>query len=64
MLRDARLHRSQFACVSVTRLTVLALTAFHPQMALAAIIGGEGNRPLADPDWPPGAAAVFHTASP
>lgn len=36
------------------------LAALAPSQAEALITGGEGNKPLSDPGWPRGAAAVFN----
>ena len=46
--------RRQRCCLAVTIWTV------PPQTAFALITGGKGNRPLADPGWPTGAAAIFN----
>src|SRR4051812_32814306 len=40
--------------------TILAVVA--PSEAFALITGGEGNKPIADPGWPAGAAAIFNHA--
>jgi hypothetical protein len=39
-----------------------AFAAALPPEAFAMITGGEGNRPLQDPGWPAGAAAIFNVA--
>lgn len=39
-------------------LTILAV--WTPREAGALITGGEGNKPLTDPGWPAGAAAIFN----
>src|SRR3974390_1609048 len=36
------------------------LTAIPLRQAAALITGGEGNKPIADPGWPKGAAAIFN----
>ena len=41
-------------------LLVAALAAIAPREASALITGGEGNKPLTDPGWPAGAAAIFN----
>jgi hypothetical protein len=41
-------------------LLALVIVAVPVQEALALIMGGEGNRPLQDPGWPKGAAAIFN----
>lgn len=48
---------------SAVRLLLIgfAVTAASGQSAWALIMGGEGNKPLNDPGWPKGAAAVFNT---
>lgn len=38
----------------------LSLILLIPRPSLAMIEGGEGNKPLRDPGWPDGAAAVFN----
>jgi hypothetical protein len=42
-------------------LLALAMVAAPIPRAMALIIGGEGNSPVADPGWPKGAAAIFNT---
>jgi hypothetical protein len=37
------------------------MVAFPLRTAVALIIGGSGNSPVADPGWPKGAAAIFNT---
>jgi hypothetical protein len=44
-----------------TALLAMVVTSFITPGALALITGGEGNRPLKDPGWPKGAAAIFNT---
>ena len=41
-------------------LLVLAMAAVPLREASALITGGEGNKPIADPGWPKGAAAIFN----
>ncbi len=41
-------------------LFALAIAAVPFRQAVALIMGGQGNRPIADPGWPKGAAAVFN----
>jgi hypothetical protein len=43
-----------------TALLIAILTAVAPPEALALITGGEGNKPITDPGWPKGAAAIFN----
>src|SRR5215471_2884893 len=38
----------------------LAMVAVPSPEAFALITGGEGNKPVADPGWPKGAAAIFN----
>jgi hypothetical protein len=40
-----------------------ALMAVTSPEALALIMGGAGNKPVADPGWPTGAAAIFNVTS-
>src|SRR5439155_24817830 len=43
-------------------LILTALATLVPfEQALALITGGTGNKPLGDPGWPTGAAAIFNT---
>src|SRR6516164_9168394 len=41
-------------------LFALIIVAVNSSEALALIMGGEGNKPLRDPGWPTGAAAIFN----
>ena len=41
-------------------LLAVAIAAVPFRQAVALITGGEGNRPIADPGWPKGAAAIFN----
>lgn len=41
-------------------LLVFPLSLVNPVRCFALITGGEGNQPLNDPGWPPGAAKVFN----
>jgi hypothetical protein len=41
-------------------LLVAILAAIAPPEASALITGGEGNKPIRDPSWPAGAAAIFN----
>jgi protocatechuate 3,4-dioxygenase beta subunit len=43
-----------------TGLLALLVAAVAFRSASALILGGEGNKPVADPGWPKGAAAVFN----
>ena len=41
-------------------LLAMATAAVPSRQAVALITGGEGNRPIADPGWPKGAAVIFN----
>src|SRR5436190_14952580 len=43
-----------------TGLLFTILVAVAPPEAFALITGGEGNKPITDPGWPKGAAAIFN----
>jgi hypothetical protein len=43
-----------------TGLVLAILTVAVPGEAFALITGGEGNKPISDPGWPAGAAALFN----
>src|SRR3954453_21104985 len=43
-----------------TGLLIAVFTALRSPGALAFIMGGEGNKPINDPGWPAGAAALFN----
>src|SRR5262245_2713183 len=43
-----------------TGLIIALLAVVSPPEAFALITGGEGNKPLTDPGWPSGAAAIFN----
>ena len=43
-----------------TGLLITILAAVAPPEAFALITGGEGNKPITDPGWPAGAAAIFN----
>ena len=45
---------------TVLLLLALAIIVAAPPRAFALITGGEGNKPLRDPGWPNGAAAIFN----
>jgi protocatechuate 3,4-dioxygenase beta subunit len=45
---------------AATGLLALVMVAVPFRSAVALIIGGEGNKPVTDPGWPKGAAAVFN----
>jgi hypothetical protein len=51
-------HRRRIA--GATLALTAAIVVFPFQSAVALITGGEGNRPLADPGWPKGAAELFN----
>ncbi len=55
-----RHERSRRGLSPGTMLLALAMTVVPPQRAAALITGGEGNKPIADPGWPKGAAAIFN----
>ena len=52
----ARGRASRGLCLLLAALLVAAVTS----EAFALIVGGEGNKPLENPGWPAGAAAVFN----
>ena len=56
--RDGR-RRPPLRYWSGAALLVLAMAAVPLREAWALITGGEGNKPLNDPGWPKGAAAIF-----
>ena len=56
MLRSRRSRRLGVAALWLA----VAIAAVPFQQAFALITGGEGNRPIADPGWPKGAAAIFN----
>jgi hypothetical protein len=43
-----------------TGLLITILASVAPPEAFALITGGEGNKPITDPGWPTGAAAIFN----
>ena len=43
-----------------TGLLIAILAVAAPPEAFALITGGEGNKPISDPGWPAGAAAIFN----
>jgi hypothetical protein len=52
--RVSRYQRAGFAVLAV------GLALLVPRPAFALITGGEGNKPITDPGWPKGAAAIFN----
>jgi len=50
--------RSRQQVLAATAILIVIMTATVP--AFARISGGKGNKPLTDPGWPQGAAAVFN----
>jgi len=60
MLRRTSIHRPQQVFTAATMLLAVMISAAPFQTAFALITGGEGNRPLRDPGWPKGAAAIFN----
>ena len=63
MPRHSRLHQRPSGCAVATTLCAVMLAAITSQSARAAIMGGEGNQPIADPGWPQGAAVIFNHPS-
>lgn len=47
--------------MGVVLLLAVAIMAVPVERACALLVGGEGNKPLDDPGWPVGAAAIFNT---
>src|SRR3954470_1650597 len=43
-----------------TGLLIAVFTALPSPESFALIMGGEGNKPINDPGWPAGAAALFN----
>jgi hypothetical protein len=60
MMRWAHLRRSERWFAAATTLLALTMAAGSCQTAFAIIMGGEGNRPISDPGWPQGAAAIVN----
>ena len=58
-LRSGRGHRRQ-GFLRASALFALAWTVVFSSSARAMITGGAGNKPIADPGWPKGAAAIFN----
>ena len=56
----ARHHRRRWGLPMATGLLAAAIAAIPFQTALALIHGGKGNKPVPDPGWPRGAAAIFN----
>ena len=56
------LRHRQTRAAAVLLLSAAIVSVIAPK-ALAMIIGGAGNKPIADPGWPKGAAAIFNTKS-
>ncbi len=52
--------RTGFRTRLATGLLAAAIAIIPSQAAFALILGGEGNKPIADPGWPKGAAAIFN----
>jgi hypothetical protein len=55
-------QRTRLGTVSVL-IAALGIIAVTSQPASALIFGGVGNKPISDPGWPAGAAAIFNTPS-
>jgi hypothetical protein len=58
-----RTGRDGFGMSVATGLLAVAIAAVPSRPAAALIIGGVGNKPIADPRWPRGAAAVFNSSA-
>ena len=56
-----RRHRRRRILAAATGLLAVAIVAVPFQAAVALIIGGAGNKPVADPGWPKGAAVIFNS---
>jgi hypothetical protein len=55
-----RRRRRRRVLIAATGLLAAAISAVPFQDAVALITGGEGNKPITDPGWPKGAAAIFN----
>jgi len=60
MPRRTLSQRPQRVFTAATVLLAVMISTAPPQTAFALITGGKGNRPLTDPGWPTGAAAIFN----
>ncbi len=60
MLRPKRRIQQHGISAAATSLFTSIIVAFGCQTAFALIRGGEGNKPVSDPGWPAGAAAIFN----
>ncbi len=60
MLRWTRSRGRRQKLAVATLWLAVAILAVPFRQAVALITGGEGNRPIADPGWPKGAAAIFN----
>lgn len=60
MLRWTRFEWPHQGLATAAMLLTLTLGIIPLQTAFALITGGEGNSPIRDPGWPPGAAAIFN----
>ncbi len=60
MLRWTRFETPRQRLAAAAILMTLTLAMIPLQTAFALITGGEGNSPIRDPGWPPGAAAIFN----
>ena len=52
--------QTRFGTRLATAILTAAIAAIPFQAAMALILGGEGNKPIADPGWPKGAAVLFN----
>jgi hypothetical protein len=53
-------RRSRLTVAAATGLLAATILAIPFRSATALITGGEGNKPIADPGWPKGAAVIFN----
>src|SRR5215468_1049816 len=53
-------RRSRLTVAAATGLLAATILAVPFRSASALITGGEGNKPIADPGWPKGAAVIFN----
>jgi hypothetical protein len=60
MSQSIRSERSRRGLSRGTALLALAMAVVPAQRAVAWITGGEGNKPITNPGWPKGAAAIFN----
>jgi hypothetical protein len=60
LLRTQSVLHSQRRQPAATVALVVAIALVSSPRAFALITGGEGNKPINDPGWPKGAAAIFN----